>query len=311
MGIVTSVSEFVTTNSGDLAKKGLARSRTASYCNVQTGIKNKSTTFSIESTSMVIQAAGIDPVSSGDTTIGGITVTVDPLLVRENVSQTTLENYFESWKFKAGQKQDDTSLGAFVGQYVGEKVDSVSNWVDKLLWQGNKASGSGNYARTDGFLKVLADVTGSTELVAATAITESNAIAIVKEYYDNLPAAAKDLETATMFVGSDEFILIAAALATANLYHFDPKAYEAITELDFYYRPLKIVKTPGLAGTGQKVVCADPSKLMMVASDVADEMAEGGVKFWFSDDKRTHIYEHAWAQGVGIAIPAFFVQDYL
>lgn len=310
MSVNTSaLSQFVDANSAQLIHKGLLASRTVQLIDVRGGIKSKQHTFSIDSSTLVVQSANCGVVPSGTTTLGLITVDIDRLAVRESVCQDTLEDYFASNSFKAGQNRDDASMGVIGAQFIAEKVAAIGNEIDRLIWQG-APNGSGNLAKTTGFLYLLRNsYSASTVNIAATALTEANAIAITKAYFDALPAAAKTRDDITMFVGHDEFIYLQSALVP-SYYPASPSEAPTVMSVDFKYRPMRIEAVTGLNGTGRKIV--GPKSFFKMGTDLASDMPNiggSGLRFWFSQDDEIHYFQSRWAQGVGVAFPAFIVND--
>lgn len=305
------LTQYVENNSTTLMHKGLLASRTVQLIDVRGGIKSKQHTFSIESGTLVVQGANCGLVPSGSTSINPITIDIDRLAVRESVCQDTLEDYFASSAFKSGQNRDDASMGVIGAQFIGEKVAAIGNEIDRLIWQGNKTTGTGNLSKTDGFLATLVTVSASTANIAKTALTESNAIAITKAYFDALPSAAKTRTDLVMFVGVDEFIYLQSALVPS---YYPASAAEgpAVMSVDFKYRPMRIEACTGLNGTGRKVV--GPKSFFKMGTDLASDMpnlGQSGLRFWFSNDDEIHYFQSRWAMGVGIAIPSFVVNDIL
>jgi hypothetical protein len=308
--IANTLTSVITANSNDIATKGLTRSRTVGLIGVRQGIKGTEHTFSIDTTDLVIQdVSNCGIIVSGGTTILPVPVSVDKLGTRQSICQAELEDKFNATDFAAGQNNDDASLKRFAAVYIAEKCDTIGYTIDKLLWQGNKATGTGNLKKSDGFIAKLKAVSASTQNIASSALTAANAVAVINAYYDALPAEAKSKKTATLFMSYAE-MYIANAVLPAQL-QFTNHENPYIDGFNWPYRPLRIEAVHGLDGTTRKILCADPKRLMKIATDLSSDMTEGGVKFWHSEDDDIHYFQMKWAQGVGVAIPSYFVNDLL
>lgn len=312
MSVITTALETVfKKHSIPMLRKTLAAVRTAGLLDTESGLKQGSNTVTIETPNLILMDNGEDrgdAISSGNTTLGNIQLIVDPIYVQQNVNQKALEKKFESFLFTSGQKQSETSIAKFAAEYIAEKISVLGIEVDKMIWRGNKSL-TGNLGRTNGILKLLYDVSGSTNNLSSSAITETNAIQVCKAYFDKLPASGKSGTDITMFVGHDDFILIRSAMATAGL-TFTNHENAHVFGLDFTFRPMRIEAVHGLDGTGRKIVVASKS-LIKLGTDLSNDMQEGGVSFFHSEDKNTHIYRHEFAIGATVAFPSLIVNDML
>lgn len=307
---VNNLTSLFEANSTQLMMKGLKGSRTVQLADTVGGIKNSQHMFSIESTAFNVTDADCSVLTSGTTTLLKVPVSINRLGVKESICQGTLEDYFNSWAFKAGQNtRDESSLGAFAAQYTAEKLQSLSYTIDQMIWQGNTSTGSGNLSRIDGVLAALYSQSASTQNIASSALSESNAIQVVKDYFDALPDSAKSKNTITMFMGYDEFAYVQSALAGAG-FNFTNHENPFIDGLTFPYRRLRIEAVHGLDGTGRKPVFAMPEQIK-IGTDLSSELEGQPVRMWYSQDDDIHYFQAKFALGVNVGIPSYIVNDIL
>ena len=313
--IVSTLSDFIQVNGSPLWTKGLQQSRTieilSRFGSVVSGIKNEVHMFSIETTDLVIQAAGCGAgtnPASGDTTVLKIPVNINPLMFRQTICQRTLEQKFNGAQFASGQRMDDSSLGRFAIEYTGEKLQAAGHEIDRILWRGDEDNGTGNLKRANGFLKIMKGLSASTQNIASSALTEANCNAVLKRYFDVLPNEAKSKNTITMFMGYDELEI--AKGVNADFYKYSTPSDPFLDTIPFPYRRMRIEAVHGLDGTGRKIVVADP-RLMLIGTDNPNDLSNGGVSLFYDRTDRTHYFDMEWAQGCGIGFGSYFVNDLL
>ena len=181
----------------------------------------------------------------------------------------------------------------FEAELMEAMTREVNKVIEDLIWQGDKANGSGNMAMMDGFLvQLAADNSVLTESIASGA----TAYAGVMQVYNSIPDEALS-RGAIIFVGSDIFKSLVLDLGNVTFFKFDGTG--AADELVLPGTDVRVVKTFGLTGT--KKIVATFGDNLVYGTDVEGD--ETYIDLWWSADDRLFKWEVSWASGVGYFFP--------
>jgi len=203
-----------------LIKKMILGGRSTQFLTIQPDIKSTAS-INLLSSTLVAQGGGCGFSNSGTTNLTQNDLEVCPLKVNESICLDTLEQYYTQTLMQPGSYNTQIP---FEQLYVEEKTEQISALIDDLIWRGNTATGVGNLALCDGFIR-LADVTYSGSVVDGnpsnyTAITAANIIAIVDDAVNAIPANIVDQDDLYLYCGYDFYRTYATALRNANLFHY-------------------------------------------------------------------------------------------
>ena len=203
-----------------LIKKMILGGRSMQFLTIQPDIKSTAS-INLLSSTLVAQGGGCGFSNSGTTNLTQNDLQVCPIKVNESICLDTLEQYYTQTLMQPGSYNTQIP---FEQLYVEEKTEQISALIDDLVWRGNTATGTGNLALCDGFIR-LADVTYSGSVVDGnpsnyTAITASNIIAIVDAAVNVIPANIIDQDDLYLYCGYDFYRTYATALRNANLFHY-------------------------------------------------------------------------------------------
>jgi hypothetical protein len=203
-----------------LIKKMILGGRSMQFLTIQPDIKSTAS-INLLSSTLVAQGGGCGFSNSGTTNLTQNNLEVCPIKVNESICLDTLEQYYTQTLMQPGSYNTQIP---FEQLYVEEKTEQISALIDDLVWRGNTATGTGNLALCDGFIR-LADVTYSGSVVDGnpsnyTAITASNIIAIVDAAVNVIPANIIDQDDLYLYCGYDFYRTYATALRNANLFHY-------------------------------------------------------------------------------------------
>jgi len=217
---VAGLTAYVDETRMQLIKKMILGGRSTQFLTIQPDIKSTAS-INLLSSTLVAQGGGCGFSNSGTTNLTQNDLEVCPLKVNESICLDTLEQYYTQTLMQPGSYNTQIP---FEQLYVEEKTEQISALIDDLIWRGNTATGVGNLALCDGFIR-LADVTYSGSVVDGnpsnyTAITAANIIAIVDDAVNAIPANIVDQDDLYLYCGYDFYRTYATALRNANLFHY-------------------------------------------------------------------------------------------
>jgi hypothetical protein len=281
-----------------LIKKMILAGRSVRYLTVQPDIKSAAS-INLLSSNLDAQAGGCGFTDAGTTILTQNTLNVCPLKVNESICLNTLEQYYTQAMMNPGSYNTQIP---FEQLYAEEKVSQISSLIDNLIWRGNTATGSGDLALCDGFIR-LADVTYSGSVVDGnvanyTAITAANIIAIVDDAVNAIPANIIDQDDLYLYCGYDFYRVYATALRNANLFHYT--GAEDQGEQFSQIVPgtnVRMIAVKGL-NTTNKFFISSKSNLFF-GTDLLNDYEN--FELWYSMDFQEVRMASKWKQGVNAA----------
>jgi hypothetical protein len=172
---VSGLGAYVDEQSEEILVKQVTAGRTLEKITIQEGIKG-SEEIKLMDDSVIYQAGDCTMTASGDTVFTDRAIAVETLGFMKKFCQKDLAGFWTQLNLRAGAMAEDEEL-PFEAQIVDYLLALHSNELDKLIWRGNKATGTGNLAFMDGFASFLTVAGGCVDLntSATTAITNTNA----------------------------------------------------------------------------------------------------------------------------------------
>lgn len=301
---VAGLTAYVDENKMALIKKMILGGRTLRYITTQPDIKSTAT-INIINSNLVAQANTCGWNEAGTTILTQQDLSVCPLKINESICLNTLEQYYTQKLMRPGSYNEQIP---FEEIYASEKADQISALIDDLIWKGNVASGVGNLALCDGFIK-LADVNFSGSVVTGnvqgvTALTSSNIISVVDDITSVVPTNIWGQDDLILFMGYDTYRLYALALRNANLFHYTG----AENQGEDYSQMIpgtniKAVAVRGLNGTN-KMFLSSASNFYF-GTDLLSDAEE--FQIFYSYDFDEVRFRSKWKQGVMFAFPDYVV----
>ena len=303
---VTGLTDYTNQQSTDLVLKSLFGSKTAAVLQaagqVQVGVKSAEA-LNILTGDVYFQADGCGYTASGNTTFPQRNITVGKIKVEETLCPKTLEAKWMQTQIAAGSPE----AVPFEEQIGNDKATRIAKLLEVAMWQGDTATSNTNPNTNcfDGFNKIIDAASASTvdgNTTSATAITTSNAEALVDDMYNALPADIADADDLVVFVGIDTFKKYSTALRASNLFHY--AADSEGMEMMIPATNLKMIAVGGLDGTDR--MFAGRLSNFFVGTDLAN--AEEEYKFWYSEDNDKVKFRATMKYSVQIAFPEQLVK---
>lgn len=283
---VTDLSTWTDEHKLDLIRASILEGKTIKLISLQPGIKRSADINILSSSPNFVLGGSCGFTSSGDTVLSQESITVCDLKYNESLCVETLEDYYTSKMMKAGNKGAEVLP---VEQIFSEEIaEKISEFVDKLAWQGNTGSGAGELSLCDGFLKKIDDnsstvITGSsrTDFTGSTTIIASVDAVISAFYADSDAVNDVDADDLTFWIGYDLFRTYSTALRDANLFHYDGKPTNQ--ELIIPGTNIKMVAVRGLNGQDTGVLTR-ASNLYM-GTDLQSDMEDFSIFYSRDNDE--------------------------
>lgn len=301
---VAGLTAYVDENKMALIKKMILGGRTLRYITTQPDIKSTAT-INIINSNLVAQANTCGWNEAGTTILTQQDLSVCPLKINESICLNTLEQYYTQKLMRPGSYNEQIP---FEEIYASEKADQISALIDDLIWKGNVATGVGNLALCDGFIK-LADVNFSGSVVDGnvqnvTALTSSNIISVVDDITSVVPTNIWGQDDLILFMGYDTYRLWSLALRNANLFHYTGAENQGEDYSQMVPGTnIKAVAVRGLNGTN-KMFLSSASNFYF-GTDLLSDAEE--FQIFYSYDFDEVRFRSKWKQGVMFAFPDYVV----
>lgn len=270
--------------------------------NVMASVKS-SETINVLATEAIFQTGGTCGFnSSGNTTFSQRTLSVGKFKVHESLCPKLLETKYTQLALTAGSIYETIP---FEKQYTELKAGTISEQLETALWQGSTASSDVNLNKFDGIIKLLSDsgasVSGNTtSITTATGITASNALTIVKNIKNALPAKVKGKKDVRIWCGWDTFDVLVDAYVTANYFNYG--ASNLMYENGEFVIPgtaYKVTAVHGLNGTNKLYAIRDSNLYM--GCDILGE--EDKWEIFYAKEAMEIRFVSEWKLGCQIAFP--------
>ena len=243
---VSGLGAYVDEQSEEILVKQVTAGRTLEKITIQEGIKG-SEEIKLMDDSVVYQAGDCTMTASGDTVFTDRAIAVETLGFMKKFCQKDLAGFWTQLNLRAGAMAEDEEL-PFEAQIVDYLLALHSNELDKLIWRGNKATGTGNLAFMNGFRSFLTTGNGCVDLnTSATAsITNTNAYDVFYEVFENSPEAVAESDDFACFTGRENFNKLIKNLVDLNFFHYSPNEIAEMNEVTVPGTDMVVTKVVGL-----------------------------------------------------------------
>lgn len=291
--VVSSLPDYVNQNSKELISKTVFGAPSVRHLNLMTGVKYKDA-INIVNTDAGLQERSCGWAASGDVTFSQAIMEVGAYKVNMSLCEEDLR---KKWMNSEVMTAAGAEVLPFEEKITDEIVASITNKVEKLIWQANK---SGSPA--DLFNGLLTQIKASSKATDVQS-TASTTYGKIKDVYMAIPASI--LDKAAIFVGVDTFRAFCQDLVTQNLYHYSAELKPEEMEVILPGTSTRVIAVSGLNGTGA-IVASDPANLFY-GVDMVDDLEQ--FKLWYSDDNQEYRLAVKFNAGAAIAFEDLVVYD--
>jgi hypothetical protein len=305
---LTGLTAYIDEQNFPMVTKSLIGGRTASMLTPQIGVKGK-TKINLLDVDVVMQdGSGCAWNANGDVDLTQREIDAKLVKINLELCPKDLNAYYWRTQMSAGTHQESIP---FEEQFANYLVEKVQDEIEKVIWGGNFATGVGNLGMFDGLLIPTASftdcnaATGSFPTPLTTGLSISNILEAIERIYVETPSAAVAKGDFKIFLGTDKFRTLAAALMNGNglssaggqlnnyTSDFDP------LRLIFPGTNIEVVGVGGLEGFNAAYGMSMSNAFLGVDLDADSSKIES----WYSQDDRVYRVAMEFTMGTQFAYP--------
>lgn len=272
-----------------LIKEAVLKAKSASLFNLQTDIKT-SAAINLVSVEPVLQDGGCGWNDAGEATLSQRIIETGLMKINQSFCDKDFLKYWTGYEVKVGVGAETLPFEEYFTSLI---VDKVKAAIEKMIWQGDKASEDANLNKFDGLVKIL----NAEDTVVKPEIAEgSSAYDAIKAVYLAIPE--KVLDKAVVLVGADTFRAYMQEMVEKNYYHYAANGMPA-EEFVIPGTNTRVIAVNGLNGTGA-IVAADLNNLFYGCDLMNDAET---FDLWYSKDFREFRLAISFNAGVQVAFP--------
>jgi hypothetical protein len=266
----------------DLIVRSVTEAETLNYIAIQQGIKG-SEELKLMDDSIVYQTGDCTMTEAGDTIFTDRAISVETIGYMKRFCQKDLAGFWTQLALNPGAMAEDKTL-PFEAQITDYLLKLHAFELDKLIWNGNKLTGTGNLAFMNGFRSFLTTANGCVNLNTSltAAITVGNAYDVFYESFTNTPTNVAEGEEFICMTGRENFNLLLKNLVDLNLYHFAPGQFATMNELLLPGSNMRVVKVNGLNGTDN--IYTGKTSHFIFGTDLTSDFESYDLWYSFDDD---------------------------
>ena len=279
---VNGLAPYVDDQREDLIHRSVTEAQTLSYIAIQQGIKGTED-LKLVNDSIVYQSGDCSMSPSGDTIFTDRQISVETIGYLKKFCQKDLAGFWTQLALRPGAMAEDKTL-PFEQVLINYLLELHAFELEKLIWQGNKVSGSGNLAFMNGFNQFLTVANGCVDLntTGYTSIDATNAFDIFYEAFTNTPSNIAEGQDFICFTGRENFNYLLKNLVDLNLFNYNPAQIATMNEILLPGTNMRIVKLNGLNGT-TKIYTGRASHFYF-GTDLSSDFESYDLWYSFDDD---------------------------
>jgi hypothetical protein len=279
---VNGLAPYVDDQREDLIHRSVTEAQTLSYIAIQQGIKG-SEELKLLNDSIVYQSGDCSMSPSGDTIFTDRAIAVETIGYLKRFCQKDLAGFWTQLALRPGAMAEDKTL-PFEQILINYLLELHAFELEKLIWQGNKATGVGNLAFMNGFNQFLTVANGCVDLntTGTSSIDATNAFDIFYEAFTNTPSNIAEGQDFICFTGRENFNFLLKNLVDLNLYNYNPTQIATLSELLLPGTNMRVVKVNGLNGT-TKIYTGRASHFFF-GTDLSSDFESYDLWYSFDDD---------------------------
>jgi len=296
---VNGLADYVKTNQDVLVKGvvlGTVKGDTIPSLRKQFGVKTREKLNLLDVDPALQDGSNCEFSASGSTVFSEREIETAQIKAQDSYCDKQLLGKFAEYQVKIAANKEAADM-PFEGEILDEVVGKINEKMEKLVWQGAKASGD----LIDGFLTQAAASGDSASTITVTAATGTSMYARVQAVIMALPEAI--LDKAVVFVSPANYRKLVFELVEKNLYHFAPGADIESRDIVFPGTEVRIHKTIGL--TNNNSIYASTYDNMVYGADLENDQEK--VRFWYDDNSELFKYSIHWNAGVKTIFPDMVV----
>ena len=311
---VGSLTNYVNEQSKELLVALQFEAETASFANVQTGIKSSAALQLLANSPVPQDGSSCAFNASGDTTFTQRTLSTSAIKYQDTLCPRTLETKWTQIMLKKGQNYDDGFAPEILRAIMEDVMKQIKRRQETADWQGDTTAGSAYLNRYDGLIKIIAAATtGGTATAVSGPVTTSNVRTIVSNIVSKIGTVSTLVgnPNVKIFCGYDFAELYRQKIFADNLYHVNGQGNQKGMMAEGSVH--EIVPVHGLDGllsssgaAAPFVFALDPDRNLYLGVDMEGE--DENAEVWYSQDDQNVKYSFRFRRGWQIAYPSEIIE---
>lgn len=277
---VSDLGTYVEEQRNELLVRQVTEARTLQIIKTQEGVKG-SEKLKLLSDKIIYQTANCEMTDDGNTKFSDRQITVEPIGYKKGFCNDDLVGFWTQLGLQAGAMAQDKTLP--FEQLITNYILSLNALeLDKLIWKGNKSTGTGNMAFMNGFASFLTVANGCVNLnpSGASSINAGNAYDLFYDMFNSMPEAIAESPEKVAMCGRENFNFLMKNLVDLNFFHYSPADIATMTSVIIPGTDLTVEKVPGLSGTSE--VYVGKRSAFTFGTDLASDSSN--FELWYSQD---------------------------
>ena len=263
---------YLETNGVEVLTKALFNSESAKYFQVQTGVTAEQPIIRLDSSITLADASTCGFTATGSDTFSNRLLSPKFLKVNKEFCPKTL---LKTWAHSDVKMNALNQEMPFEELLISNNINELAKVNERLIWEGDTTSGSGNMLLMDGILTIAK----KDENTVKQSKGSDDLWARVEKIWLALPAEIADKTTIFMSIANYKQLIV--DLMNKNMYHVF-ETYDGAYEMTM---PGANVKIKGVSGITQDVILATPEDNLYLGVD--GESDDETVDFYFDKSDRT------------------------
>ena len=283
---------YLETNGVEVLTKALFNSESARYFQIQTGCTAEQPIIRLDSSITLADASTCGFTATGSDTFSNRLLSPKFLKVNKEFCPKTL---LKTWAHSDVKMNALNQEMPFEELLISNNINELAKVNERLIWEGDTTSGSGNMLLMDGILTIAK----KDENTVKQSKGSDDLWARVEKIWLALPAEIADKTTIFMSIANYKQLIV--DLMNKNMYHVF-ETYDGAYEMTM---PGANVKIKGVSGITQDVILATPEDNLYLGVD--GESDDETVDFYFDKSDRTFKFCIEYAYAVNYAFSEFVI----
>jgi len=279
---VTALASYTDEQSTEILVKEVIRSKTIDMATVQTGVKETSKIKKLDVDVTYQDGTNCAQTASGDVVLSDRTITVSPITVLLKLCANDLHGTWGELALQAGSVAETQNI-PYEQVFLSHFLAKNRYELEKLVWQGNTATGSGNLALANGFVTIADN--NKTSLVDLnvddiSSVTSTNAYDAFYKAFEAMPEEVLEAG-ARLFMPRSWYTALNKNLVDLN-FNLDYIGSDAGSRDAFVLPGTDLIceRIPGLTNV-ERAFIAKPQELV-VGTDLEGDFED--IRTWYSED---------------------------
>ena len=300
--VVSGLTAYIEQNKDLLLKNfALVGTATRKRIGIQTGVKYKEHLHYLALAPTLQSGSECGFSAAGTATLSERTIETADIKVDMDICPKHLVGKYAEYLVRINATEQDLPFE----QYILDGVTAeINKKIEKLIWQGDKSQTSdADIKWIDGFLEQFKDENSylAAYMVGGSALAHgTSAWNAIKAVYMAMPEETLE-RGGVIFVGPALYREFVLDLVAKNLFHYSGPQDAAPEEIIFPGTDVKVVKTPGLAGTTLPTLVGTFADNLVYGCDMENDNED--FDLWFSKDDRVWKLTANWNTGVAYHFP--------